>query len=237
MFKDKVYDELDDISKLIEPYQYSVNEDISRMPDRIEVDPSTLFFSRTPSIRDVLYCKCEELGLRSLQNNLWDVCHRASFFEFEFIDNQGEVVPSLTYNFSTGEIDGKVVVVKKNAGFNDDEVIKIASEKAQSQVERINWRDASASRLNEVADLLSITTPLKEKSCRRKVLYLASGLKEVIKSKKIDIRDVSLIEKLAKWIRLYVEDGNLPALANIAKIKIMSHQNKPIYSIQEQETV
>jgi hypothetical protein len=66
---------------------------------------------------------------------------------------------------------------------------------------------------------------------------LANDAKELIKSKKIDIRDVSLVEKLGKWIELYCVDGNLPALANIAKIKIMSHQNRPIYSIQEQETV
>jgi len=236
MFRDKVYEDLDDISKMIEPYQYSVNEDLSRFPDRLEVSCDMFTSMSYTSIRDILWRKCDELNLLNLKQNVWDL-YQKEFFSFEMVDDSGDIVDSLTLNIQTKEINGKIFIIKNLVAFEDEDVAKLAADKIFSIVDRMNWRQTSATRINEVADLLGTAGVLKEKSSRRKIIMLANDAKELIKSKKIDIRDVSLVEKLGKWIELYCVDGNLPALANIAKIKIMSHQNRPIYSIQEQETV
>lgn len=233
MFKDKVYEEMDDISKLIEPYQYSVNEELSMFPDKIEIDGS-YFFSSSLHVRDVLYKKCEELNLKNLKNSIFDL-YQKDFFTFQMLDDDANSTDDVSFNFSTGEISGKIFLLKNKIGFEDDDVQKIAAEKITNAIQRISWRNASSSRLNEIADLFNAESVKKERSPRRKIHALSYAIKNLINSKKIDIRDVSLIEKFGKWVILYAEDGSLPSLANMAKLKIMSHQNKPIYSIQEQE--
>jgi hypothetical protein len=233
MFKDKVYEDMDDISKLIEPYQSSVNEELSKLPDSIEVEPELFTSMYGTSVREVMQAKCRDLGLNALVNDMWKICDN-NFFSLVMQDNEGEPVESLNFNFKTGEIDGKIFVVKNKIAFEDEDLEKISIDKFISVLNSFMHKKANAARVNEVADLLSLDKVKAERSPRRKMYTLMQQASEVLRSKKIDIRDIQLVEKFAQWIKLYVTDGNLPALGNIAKIKIMSHDKRPIYSIQEQ---
>ena len=52
-----------------------------------------------------------------------------------------------------------------------------------------------------------------------------------------NIRDIGLSNRIAKWIKLYLCDGNLAAYTNFCKLKVMTHDDDPIYSIDEEEKV
>ena len=232
MFKDKVYEDMDDISKLIEPYQYSVNDDLSQFPDVIEVDTSFID-CRYISTRSLISLKARELGLKALIDNIYEV-EKSNFFKFEMFDEFNEPTRSIKFDFNTGEIKGKILLVKNKIAFEDKDVHTICEEGAVTFLMSTTWRATDSNRMNEIADLLGIDGVLKEKSKRSKLYALTSGIRSLVREKKIDIRDAGLAKRFGRWLVLYINDGNLPALGNIAKMKIMSHQNKPIYSIQEQ---
>ena len=61
------------------------------------------------------------------------------------------------------------------------------------------------------------------------------NLDNIFKNNEWRIRDTSLANKMCTWIKLYAEDGNLAAFNNFCKLKVMTHNGGPIYSIEEQE--
>ena len=38
MFNDKVYEEMDDVEKMFEPFQYDLNDALAKFPDKVEVE-------------------------------------------------------------------------------------------------------------------------------------------------------------------------------------------------------
>lgn len=234
IFKDKVYEEMDDISKLIEPYQYSLNDDLASFPDQVEVTPDYITSHYSISIRDIVRQKAEELELQTLMNKIWDL--DSSFFEFKITDSLGEETDSVLFDFKARTIDGKISLIKIKNYLEDDEVVKAIKSTIDNKLHNYS-SSYDAKRLNEVADLFNAVNVSKQRSIRKKMRELRLHIVGLVDSKKLDIRDVGLASRFADWIQLYVENGNLPALANIAKLKIMTHQNRPIYSIDEKATV
>lgn len=230
IFKDKVYEELDDISKLIEPYQCKLNEELSNFPDRVEIDPKDLHSSWGTSTNDIVRNIARSLELRNLAESSWNLDRR--FFEFEIFDFDGQPTNSICYNFATNEIDGKIFLVKKVFCIEDDGVMDIIVKKLDNSLSR--WgKWANSKRINEIADLFGNLNISKLRSANKKMRALREHMLNLVKSKKIDIRDAELADRFGKWIIAYINDGKLPALANITTLKIMTHQNKPIYSIDE----
>jgi hypothetical protein len=233
IFKDKVYDEMDDISKLIEPYQCGLNEDLSRFPDRLEVSPDQLESTWGTGVRDIVRKYAKSAELHALSENIWDL--DPNFFQFEIVNSEGEQTDLLHYNFATKEIDGKIFLVKKMFCVEDDGVMDIIIKNIQNKLSMYS-RSADSKRINEIADLFNAADIKQRRSTGKKMRYLRDHIVSLVKSKKLDIRDAELATRFSSWILLYVNDGSLPALANITKLKIMTHQNKPIYSIDERST-
>jgi hypothetical protein len=234
IFKDKVYEEMDDISKLIEPYQYSLNDELSQFPDEVVLDSSHITSFYSISIQDIVRAKAKELELNDLVAKVWDIGD--SFFEFKMLDNFGEVTDSVEYNFQEKTINGKIVLIKKKPCLEDNDVVSAIKRSIENVLH--NWgSDFDSKRINEIADLFNSNTVSKQRSVRKKMRELRNHIVSQVDSRKLDIRDVGLATRFAEWIVLYVKYGNLPALANITKLKIMTHQNRPIYSIDEKATV
>jgi hypothetical protein len=233
MFKDKFYDEMDDISKMIEPYQYSLNEDLAKFPDEIEVTAEQLDSPWGLSVRDVIRLKATELDLKELLNKSYDVANE--FFEFKIINEMGEEVDSTSLNFKNGILLDKIVMRKKRIAYEDSDIEKIVKNNLVGALDYNynRYSDLNASRMNEIADLFNSDTVKKERSVRKKMRELKHLFGSLVENKKLDIRDVGLAERFGKWVVLYIKDGNLAALNNITRLKIMTHQNKPIYSMEE----
>lgn len=235
MFKDKFYEDMDDISKMIEPYQYSVNEDLSKFPDEIELTPEELETPWALSTKDVMRNRARLLGLTSLVDKSYDMSN--DFFEFKIINEFNEEVDETTYNFKDRIMADKVIMVKRRVAYEDADVEKIAKATIVDGLYFSTWlyRDLNPGRFNEIADLFNDADTKKQRSIRKKVYSFKQHMGKLIDSKKIDIRDIDLCSRFTSWILLYIKDGNLAALNNVTRLKIMMHQNKPIYSMEEKE--
>jgi hypothetical protein len=233
MFKDKVYEEMDDISKMIEPYQYSLNEDLSKFPDEVQITAEYLDSPYGLSVRDVVRSEAQKLGLIELINRSYEVSNE--FFEFKIVDELGDNVDETSFDIKTGYIRDKVFMFKKKIAYEDSDIEKIVKSSLLASLDSNYSRhsDLNISRINEVADLFNATNVKQNRSVRKKMYSLKLGFSRLVDSKKLDIRDVGLAQRLGKWIILYIKDGNLAALNNVTRLKIMTHQNKPIYSMEE----
>jgi hypothetical protein len=233
MFKDRVYEEMDDISKLVEPYQYSLNEALAQFPDQIELTTEELSSPWGINCMEIFRSHVNKLELNHLLKS-----HRPGddFFQFKIIDEFGEYVDTADLNFRDSTLSNKIVMVKSKIGYEDFDVEKIAKQAIIEGLQVYNsYRMLNASRLNEIADLFNDNATKKERSVRRKMPMFRKHMGDLIDSKKLDIRDVGLCTRFASWIIAYVQHGNLAALNNITRLKIMTHQNRPIYSIEEKD--
>lgn len=233
MFKDKVYEEMDDISKLIEPYQFSFNEAMAQFPDEIELRMEELSCPWGVSTKEIFRSRSKELGLSALIDSTYVEDH---FFEFKIINEFGEYVDSTTFNFAENTLVDRVVMVKTKIGYEDFDLEKISKTTILNGLTTYNhYRNLNVSRLNEIADLFNDNATKKERSVRRKMQMFRNHIGKLIDDKKIDIRDIGLCGRFSSWIIAYIAHGNLPALNNLTRLKIMTHQNRPIYSIEEKD--
>jgi hypothetical protein len=89
-------------------------------------------------------------------------------------------------------------------------------------------------RMQEVLTLLDAKHPdLKSRSARNKGGSIAQCFAEIIRNDSWKVRNLDLMIKAATWIREFVVNGNLAAMANFTKLKCMTYNGKPIYSMEE----
>jgi hypothetical protein len=240
MFKDKVYDDLDDISKLVEPYQYKLNEEIVQFPDEIEVTPEMILkcYDRSwgwsgINTDGIVTSKAEELGLMELRK---DYDTKNTFFEIQVKDKEDD--EEITIDFETGKMSHRIFVVKVKDIYDDADLAKKARHNIVGTIKNELWnaRRVNKPRLNELADLYGAEEVKKDRSYKGKVRKFCNHLEGLMDDLKLDIRDIELSKKFGEWIVSYVKDGNLAALNNVTRIKIITHKNRPIYSIEERST-
>lgn len=239
LFKDKVYEELDDISQLVEPFEYAINNEISQMPEEINLDVE--FFTNLvnansgrenfyESMRKIVERKASKLGLKNLSEHA-RTNHNfiKEFFELQ-IDGE------LTFNAITKELTGEAKVLKKKVAYEDKEIEQMLINYMESEFSNRLYRPSSISksRLNEICDLFNATEALKDRSARGKVLALFNKYKDLISDRQLNIRDVELFKRFVDWNIKYVINGSLPSMSNITKVKIMMRNELPIYSIKEE---
>jgi hypothetical protein len=93
--------------------------------------------------------------------------------------------------------------------------------------------------MDELLDMFEATAVAR---CSRKrvtkgdkMWALRSAVEGIIGEDKWLIRNGELIRKMLMWISQYLNHGNVAAMANLSKLKIMTHTKQPIYSIKEVE--
>jgi hypothetical protein len=234
-FKDEVYENMDDISKLVEPFEYSVNNDLSQFPDEIELDTSMLksiisYESWSESwgqnLSFFVRAKSDSLGLQSLSkeigfNNSNFVHSMFIFFDFE-------------NNIITG---GKIFLRKKKIAVEDNDIESVLNATIVKTFDNnfFGACDVNKKRLNEIAEMFGAKQARKERSWRKKTEELRNHFQEIVKNKNLVIKDVELFKRFLNWNVMYIKDGKLPAMANLARIKIMMRNGMPIYSIKEEQ--
>ncbi len=57
----------------------------------------------------------------------------------------------------------------------------------------------------------------------------------LFKTNEWKIKDTELANKVGFWIKDYIVDGNLAAYSNFCRLKVMTHKDQPIYSMEEVE--
>jgi hypothetical protein len=245
-FKDEVYENMDDISKIVEPFEYILNNELAQFPDEIEVDKTILnsvvmspyaseYMNEDISI--FVRRKANALKLESLAK---EVLNNYNFIAtmFEFVTEPDVEDGDLYFNASTGEITGGKIFLRKKKIAIEDVDIEKTMENLVATVFQANFKvakDVNKSRFNEIAEMFGAKEARKERAWSKKNNRLIAHFKSMVTNKKLVIKDVELFKRFLNWNVLYIKNGSLPAMANIARLKIMMRNGLPIYSIKEEQ--
>lgn len=240
MFKDKVYEEMDDVSKMFEPFQYDLNDELSRFPDRVEIKFEDLVnsgysgygFSYGLDLPTFIHKLAIDMNMLNIADNV-SMLTSHDFFKFEAETENAEI----WLDADKETITHKIFLVKNKIAFDERQLEDMSKDYIIGQLKRNFYtnREMNKARFNEVADLYGAKTVKSERSYGGKLSEFCNHIKVMLDDKTLDIRDMSLVHKFVHWIVLYVKHGNLAALNNLTRIKIMTHEKRPIYSIEEKE--
>jgi hypothetical protein len=241
LFEDKVYKDMDWLEAACQPVKDSLNDILNSLDDEIEVEFHMLIgWSGKPSTVEAVDIVEKHLSSKesleefpvplslSLSRSLRTI---ATCFEFSATGQ-----PKLDFE-SKQIVDGSIKLIKVKSKFTEEETEKRLIAAPLDIIDSISYRPASMSSLNEMCELLGLHEARKLRAKRKKVIAIDCELADIFKTNAWNIKDVDLACKVAKWIKLYIEDGNLAALSNFCKLKVMTHDGQPIYSIASEEQV
>lgn len=246
VFKDEVYDDMDDLTKLIEPFEYIVNTELSLFPDEIELTPE-MFISSVSNQWGENYLNLSlevavvnRAGELNLSNIAREVHQRGRFASdmFEFRWELDEEDGKITYDASAGTFSGgRLFLVKKKIAVEDSDIEKRMEQYIYNAIDNgfFGAKEVIKGNINEIAMLFGAKKAREERAWRNKVRQLALHFASLVKERKLVIKDFDLFKRFVTWIILYIKNGNLPAMSNITKLKIMMRSGNPIYSIQEEQ--
>lgn len=240
LFKDKAYEDLDDISQLVEPYEFTINNQIAQLPDEIVLD-ADYFASviRNNSGRDSAYDDLRKIVQRQANKlNLKELAEH-SRLEYQFSKEffKIEMDENVTFNPATNELIGDVKIIKTKVAYEDKDIDKMLLDHMKKEFSNKLGRPSNMNkgRMNEICDLFGIPEALSDRKAMGKLNKLYAKYKELMSDRTMNIRDVELFKRFVNWNVKYIKDGNLPAMSNITKVKIMMRNELPIYSIKEDE--
>ena len=245
-FKDSVFEGLDDISQLVEPFQCRFNEELHKLPDRIEVDYSMLMKMISPSrygdgfnsisIREILAHNTRDISIN------WEVVnpHLKSFFKLIVDDGDAEEKRwECHIDLERKRLSHPLTLIKDSAGYTDEELYDRMTDNLRQQC-RQQLRRASQlykANINEIAEVFDIEGVHKFRGLADKRNTLVTGLIEQFEERRINIRNFELGLRFADWIVHYIVNGNAAAIKNLTLFKVMMLNGKPIYSIDNEEAL
>jgi len=220
-FDDDVYENLDWLSQATTPLLFSGNAILSALPDKIDVSPKNIRDSLGVNgglyIGDFIHDK-DEIG-----SDVFGMIKGC----YNFIGEGDMLVDPIRNIFHA------IQVVKIKQSFSEKEIIAFIQDKLRYM------RGDNANRINEILDLIdykpkdSASNLRSSRSVKKKMHGVSATLNEIFASNKWQVRDADLMISFIDWVSQYIKNGNLAALTNITKLKIMTHKKQPIYSIKE----
>jgi hypothetical protein len=235
VFDDHKLEQLDWMTQMTETIDSDLNSLLAKLPDRTHMTVKEIIESggssyMTLSVRDVV-----RKQIRRIDQQItlaWDeetILYKC--FQFEVtgepeIDLQSEVLT------------GGVAIVKVIQTLSDEDLQQLMGKRGIEALGR--RRDysngVSIERMNEILDMLGkCEEDMRNRSVKKKAERLKSRLREIFQTNEWRIRDMQLANKVGLWIRGYLRDGNLADLVNLTKLKVMTHNNMPIYSVKEEQ--
>ena len=240
LFKDAVYEKLDDISQLVEPYEFNINSELAQMPDEIILGPD--FFHSMIACgggRDNVYESGRKVIERTAKRQGLSELGEWSRLNPDFCKEFFEILISkdAAYNPATKEMTGEVKITKKKMAYEDKEIddMLISHMKQQFRSHLNRPSSVNKAQCNEICDLFGATDAMSDRKASGKIRKLTKRYQELLSDRTLNIRDVNLFKRFINWNIKYIKDGNLPAMSNITKLKIMMRSELPIYSIKEDE--
>lgn len=221
-FEDKVYDNLDWLSQATMPLVFSGNKLLADMPDRIDIDLSNVGYNLGLGMSVVLESyRIENVSMDSLLKDCY------TFMSIgDTIDPANNTLPTIwaekiTKNFS----DKAILIYVKNQIHKPTNAVAVAD----------------VGRTNEILDLIDYrpdkTRGEKDirssRSMKKKIRAINNRLTNIFMKNEWQVKDADLMISFADWTYQYMVTGNLAALTNITKLKIMTHKKQAIYSIKE----
>jgi len=235
VFSDDKFANLDWMTQITESIESSLNEILSRFPEQVELDIYTIMnyssgYDLSFNTENVTMKIAHDMGIKLEESSYDDREALANCFRFE-------VEPDTIIDLKNNTITGSVRMVKIKKVFEDDELQKTMGRRGIAELRRIHYSNISFNRLNEVLELVggSCLDAMKGRSAKKKIYALTNKLNEVFKNNEWRIRDTELANKVGVWLASYIKNGDLSAWTNFCKLKVMTHNNMPIYSITEEQ--
>jgi hypothetical protein len=233
LFGEKKYEELDLLTKMIEPVTWSALDVLSQLPDKVKVPNETILKSVGRYRRIEFNDLWEELVLRKTPLNSWrDRDFLRERFQFE---TEGELIVNLLDNTVTGEL----FIVKHAAEVTEAELTELLKNSGWSAHYNLNFeqREEVFARLREILDLIG-TEKARETLKKRTLNQLTEGLfrsyRDIMQNNTWNIRSIDLSNKACRWMSLYIGEGNLAAMRNFCLLKAATHRGYPIYQLDEE---
>lgn len=237
VFDDKKFEELDWVSQITEGIESELNGLLTNLPDKLELDYS--YVSSMLDGRD-----SPTLTVESVVRHLVSITPKSKAVSWDdqrtiincfVLETEGN---SIALDLSNHTLTGKIFLVKHRSTLSDDVLQAKMGRNGLSMLTRIHWNNVvgAVGRANEILELLEVKKELlNSRSTRQKTKTLHDKLEKILSNNEWRIRDTELADKIGYWIADYISSGNLAAFSNFCKLKVMTHQGGPIYSIEEQE--
>lgn len=236
VFDDKKFDELDWISQATEPIDSELNSILGQLPDEFVID-----FATFKLLQDRSYTNRVEIGqilqyltvtLNIMPDELgWTRWANVIVSCFKLNLSSRDII----INFEEETIEGGVVSLIKTTSILDDRALQsILGDEGCERVRALSIYRDRFPRANEIMELLGkCDDGIKTRSDYKKRRAIMVRLREIMKNNEWNIKDTSLANKVGTWIVEYIEDGNLASYSNFCRLKVMTHKNQAIYSIEE----
>lgn len=246
LFVDKKFESLDWFSQITEMIDCDLNDILADLPNEIEV---TMDMIKKESYSYNKKITCSALDF--IQPLVRDSADRSSremiilrkCFEFK-------INPDMVLNFEDNTMSHKLFLVKTKNAIEDSDLISLLAETGISELSDLEYQDGYnvrayqkdiIKRMNVILQIISDNESdplypkiLKSRSKTKKFSYLKAKLRKILENNLWRIRSVSLAKNVGHWIMKYIAHNNHAALLNLKKVKAITHDNVPIYSIEEE---
>lgn len=229
-FRDQTRNDMDYISLLLEPFISHTRTAILAIPSELDVTTELLNHGYDlQTIVDFLlkthapqyYEMCNKYNARSSA-----VVNIQQMFKFSYKDNEDLQLDIVNKKIVSG---GPLFVLRKESELNDENMLKKANDIAHCLLPYIEEKGDNFERAKEVVALFNIKVDKKFKSNR----YIL--IREALNKALSQVKDEELMFKISRWFYKYIEHGCMASNLNLMKLKVMMHNNTPIYSIVEVE--
>lgn len=237
IFEDKKIEQLDWMTQITETIESKINGVLARLPDKVLLDKDAImgFISdsygltvRADRVVNTVISVYIPDHKTSISNQDRGQIH--SCFELQ-------VEPGTIINLEEGTMTGGVFLVKTKQTLDDHELQKIMGQNGLYYFLDYKYHYQDVGRANEVIELLGVGDDkdiFKTRSLKKKTHAIYKRLSEIFQKNEWRIRDTELADKVGMWIAEYMRSGNMAAFTNFCKLKVMTHSEKPIYSIVEE---
>lgn len=231
VFDDKKFEELDWISQATEPIDSIMNEALSLIPDETIIDFPTYKKMVGNYDLNLSISRIVDYLVKRYTNHI-DISYQQRNALLDCFNI--EMDPQVLLDFEKQQIVGNIKVIKIASTMDEKVLESMLGHEGIEEVGRVFISHSAMSRANEIMELLGkCEEGLRTRSERKKRLIMKNRLAILFKNNEWKIKDTELANRVGFWIRDYIKDGNLAALSNFCRLKVMTHKGQPIYSMEE----
>jgi hypothetical protein len=227
---DKQYEEMDWLNKAIEPYTFSLSDTLAKLPSEhvFKYEEILPFIVGDRHMRLEYFCNrlFDEASVSKEQRELFGLVGFERYFKMV-------IEPGTKIDITEKIIIGRISMVKQKESLDDDEIKEMLPWLNSRHELSISISSAKPGNISVLSDLLECKENSRSRAVNKKARILQTHITRLIHENTWNIKNVDLIIKLLKWIKSYAKNGDAYSLANISKLKCMTHKKNPIYSMEE----
>lgn len=245
-FADKKFEELDWISQAVEPWESPLSEPWANLPEVIDITAAD-FFTKTSTAYGSDQLNPAQAVLTQFYNSVGDSPDEVGtlldrfehiFGEFDFDDKNGfyalQLEDGTILDMEAKTLSHPIRLIKRMTRLSDQIHQRIVTNYAEVAMPRPHrYCDDEGKRAAEILDLLGHKNI--PRGSRNRMIALRNAMMQTFSEDTLRIRSAVLAIKVVNWAVNYTNHGVVSALANLAKLKVMTHTGKPIYSMVEVE--